>query len=50
VVRIISAKAREMWRALFDSRCTTACQVDRELLTLRTDLTVRSGWSAAGIQ
>jgi hypothetical protein len=46
----LSAKARGMWRALRNTRCTKACQVDRELMSLRTDLTRQSGWSAAGIQ
>ncbi len=39
--------------ALINTRCTGACQVDRELMTLRTtspDLTGHSGWSAAGVQ
>ncbi len=44
------AKARGLVRALRNTRCTKACQVDRELMTLRTDLTRHSGWSAAGIQ
>ena len=39
-----------MLRALRNIRCTKACQVDRELRTLRTDLTRNAGWSAAGIQ
>jgi hypothetical protein len=46
----LSARARGMLRALGNARCTKACQVDRELMTLRTDLTRKSGWSAAGIQ
>jgi hypothetical protein len=46
----LSARARGMLRALGNARCTKACQVDRELVTLRTDLTRKSGWSAAGIQ
>jgi hypothetical protein len=41
----LSAKARGMLRALRNTpRCTKACQVDRELMTLRTDLTRHSGW------
>ncbi len=44
------AKARRMLLALRSARCTKACAVDRELMTLRTDLTRHSGWSAAGIQ
>jgi hypothetical protein len=47
---VLSAKARAMWRTLPTTRCTKACQVDRELMTLRTDLTRQSGWSAAGVQ
>ena len=46
----LSAKARSILRALRNTRCTKACQVDRELMTLRSDLTRHSGWSAAGIQ
>ena len=46
----LSAKVRRMVRTLLDTRCTKACQVDRELMTLRTDLTRHAGWSAAGIQ
>lgn len=45
-----SAKGGRMLRALRDARCTKACKVDRELMTLRTDLTRHSGWSAAGMQ
>ena len=44
------AKARGMLRALRNTRCTKACQVDRELMTLRTDLTRNAGWGAGGIQ
>ncbi len=36
--------------ALRDTRCTRACQVDRELMAMRTDLTRDAGWSVAGIQ
>ena len=43
-------KVRGMLRTLRDFRCTKACQVDRELMTLRTDLTRHSGWGATGIQ
>ena len=46
----LSAKARSILRALRNTRCTKACQVDRELMTMRSDLTRHSGWSAAGIQ
>ena len=46
----LAAKIRGALRSLRDTRCTRACQVDRELMTLRTDLTRHSGWSAAGIQ
>lgn len=46
----LAAKIRGTLRSLRDTRCTRACQVDRELMTLRTDLTRHSGWSAAGIQ
>ena len=46
----LSATVRGILRALRNTRCTKACQVDRELMTLRTDLTRQSGWSAAGIQ
>jgi len=46
----LSVKARGMLRALLNTRCTRACQVDRELMALRTDLTRNAGWSAAGIQ
>jgi hypothetical protein len=46
----LSAKARGMLRALRNTRCTRACQVDRELMTLRTDLTRNAGWGATGIQ
>ena len=44
------SKARGKLRALLNTRCTKACQVDRELMALRTDLTRHSGWGAAGIQ
>ena len=44
------AKVRGVLRALRDTRCTKACQVDRELMTLRTDLTGHSGWGCGGIQ
>jgi hypothetical protein len=46
----LSAKARGMLRALRNTRCTRACQVDRELMTLHTDLTRNAGWGATGIQ
>lgn len=46
----VSARVSGMLRALRGTRCTKACQVDRELMTLRNDLTRHSGWSAAGIQ
>ena len=46
----LAEKIRGTLRSLRDTRCTKACQVDRELMTLRTDLTRHSGWSAAGIQ
>ena len=44
------AKARGMLRAFGITRCTRACQVDRELMAMRTDLTRNGGWSVAGIQ
>jgi hypothetical protein len=46
----LSANGRGMLLALGNVRCTRACQVDRELMSLRTDLTGRSGWGAAGMQ
>ena len=46
----LSAKVRSTLRAPLRTRCTRACQLDRELMTLRTELTRHSGWSAAGIQ
>jgi hypothetical protein len=46
----LSASVRGMLLALGNVRCTRACQVDRELMSLRTDLTGRSGWGAAGMQ
>lgn len=46
----LRARARSMLRAWCRGHCTSACQVDRELMTLRTDLTRTSGWSAAGVQ
>jgi len=46
----LSAKVRSALRTLLRTRCTRACQLDRELMTLRTELTRHSGWSAAGIQ
>ena len=46
----LSARARGTFRALRDARCNEACHIDRELMTLRTDLTRHSGWSAAGVE
>jgi|RhiMetdeSRZDD1v2_1073273.scaffolds.fasta_scaffold28093_5 hypothetical protein len=46
----LSAKARSMLRVLRNTHCTRACQVDRELMTMRTDLTRNAGWGAGGIQ
>ena len=46
----LCAKAQGMMRALRNTRCTSACQVDRELMAMRTDLTRNAGWSVAGIQ
>ncbi|MGC4111307.1 MAG: hypothetical protein QM747_12955 [Nocardioides sp.] len=44
------AMVRGLFRRLRDVQCTQACQVDRELMSLRTVLTQQSGWSAAGMQ
>jgi hypothetical protein len=46
----LSAKARSMLRVLRNTHCTRACQVERELMTMRTDLTRNAGWGAGGIQ
>jgi hypothetical protein len=45
-----ASRAARMWRAICDTECAKACKVDRELMTLRTDLTRHAGWSAGGME
>jgi hypothetical protein len=43
------SQVRGILSALINTRCNQACQVDRELMAMRTDLIRQSGWGAAGI-
>lgn len=45
-----SARAVRVIQSLCDRRCAEACQLDLDLMMLRTNLTRHSHWSAAGIQ
>ena len=46
----LSTRARGMLRALRNKpRCTKACQIDRELMTLRTNLARHAGFGSTGV-
>jgi hypothetical protein len=47
---VCSTAVRQAFGSLCNNRCADACQLDLELMRLRTNLTQQSGWSAAGIQ